>query len=142
MMRKSLVALMVPALGLALSACGGGGPFNRDVPNEFAVSRAAPLVIPPDYNLAPPRPGAPRPLDIDAQTQALRALFPDATRVPPSAAEQKLIDESGATPEATIGARSTVGDPETKIVNKGAFIADIVNAPATEGDVASVTTGG
>lgn len=134
--------LSVTALGLALSACGGGGPFNRDVPDEFAVSRNAPLVIPPDYNLAPPRPGAPRPLDIDSRTQALRALFPNATAAPASPAERNLIDESGATPDATIGARSTAGDPDTKIVNKGAFTKDIVEAPVTQGDVATVTTGG
>ena len=76
-MLKVNYALAVPALALALSACGGGGFLNRERPDEFAVSRATPLVIPPDFALTPPKPGAPRPLEVDSQGQALRALFGD-----------------------------------------------------------------
>ena len=48
------------AAALVLGACGGGGGvFNRNAPDEFAISRAAPLVVPPDYNLTPPKPGSP-----------------------------------------------------------------------------------
>src|SRR3546814_4529435 len=105
-MLKVNYALAVPALALALSACGGGGFLNRERPDEFAVSRATPLVIPPDFALTPPKPGAPRPLEVDSQGQALRALFGDTMRAAPkSDSEQKLLDQSGATPDATIGAR-------------------------------------
>ena len=52
-MRKMLGAL---ALATLTSACGGGGGvLGRDRPDEFAVSRQAPLVIPPDFNAAPAR---------------------------------------------------------------------------------------
>lgn len=143
-MRKARLAVVVPALALVLSACGGGGLFNRERPDEFAVTRAAPLVIPPDFALNPPKPGAPRPLEVDSQGQALRALFGDSVRAAPkSGSEQNLLDQSGATPDATIGARSTAGDPQTNVINKGAFTAELVNAPATEdGQTATVRTGG
>ena len=45
-MRKS--ALIVLGTSVLLSACGGGGLFNRQRPDEFAVQRQAPLVVPPD----------------------------------------------------------------------------------------------
>src|SRR3546814_16568610 len=93
---------------------------------------------------SPPKPGAPRPLEVDSQGQALRALFGDTMRAAPkSDSEQKLLDQSGATPDATIGARSTVGDPGTTVVNKGAFTAELVNQPDTQGgEPASVRIGG
>jgi hypothetical protein len=140
-MRKSV--LVVPALALIVAGCGGGGVFNRGKPDEFAVGRAAPLVIPPDYSLTPPRPGAPRPQAVDTQGQALEALFPANRARAPSASEKNLLDESGATPDRTIGARSTVGDPETLVVDKGSFTRDIVAAPAMAGDdTATVSVGG
>ena len=44
-MRKFVAGISLCAMALGLSACGsGGGLFNRDRPEEFAVSRAAPLV--------------------------------------------------------------------------------------------------
>ena len=42
---------------LSLAGCMGSS-LDRDRPDEFAVARQAPLVIPPDFGLAPPNPGA------------------------------------------------------------------------------------
>lgn len=140
-MRKSV--LLVPALALIVAGCGGGGVFSRGKPDEFAVGRAAPLVIPPDFSLTPPKPGAPRPQAVDSQGQALQALFPSNRAPAPSESEKNLLDESGATPDRTIGARSTVGDPDTVVVDKGTFTREIVAAPATAGDgTATVSVGG
>src|SRR3546814_14591440 len=92
---------------------------------------------------SPPKPGAPRPLEVDSQGQALRALFGDTMRAAPkSDSEQKLLDQSVATPDATICARSTVGDPGTTVVNKDAFTAELVNKPdKTAGETAPVSIG-
>lgn len=131
-------------MALMLSACGSSGVFNRGAPDEFAISRQAPLVVPPDFNLTPPKPGAPRPLAADSQQQALEALFGPNQRVaPPSPSEQNLLDRSGAERNDPT-ARSTVGDLETNVVNKGAFTRDILAAPVGSGDgaVAQVTVGG
>ena len=89
-------------------------------------------MIPPDFNISPPKPGAPRPLAPDAKTDALQTLFPDTA--PKSAAEQNLLDQSGAA-KAEPGARSTAGDPGTTVSDKGAFVRKLVEAP-TGGDAA------
>lgn len=139
-----MAGLAVPA-ALVLSACGGGGGvFNRDAPDEFAISRAAPLVVPPDYNLTPPKPGAPRPLSADSQNQAMEALFGPGVRVPPkSPSEQQLLDKAGAD-KSDPTVRSTVGDTSTNVVNKGVMVKQIIDAPAgsTDAQVAQVTVGG
>ena len=63
------------ALMCGLSGCaGGGGVLGRDRPDEFAVSRQAPLVIPPDFSLRPPAAGTPTSQG-SAGYQALEAMF-------------------------------------------------------------------
>ncbi len=137
-----LQVLTAAGLALALSACSSGGVFNRNAPDEFAISRQAPLVVPPDYNLTPPKPGAPRPLATGSQSQALEALFGPGVAAPPaSPSEQNLLERSGAD-RADPTARSTAGDTNTAVVDKGALTKQIVDAPAgANGDVAQVTTG-
>ena len=66
---------LIAGLGAMTAACGSGGLLNRDRPDEFAVQRQAPLVVPPDFNLVPPQPGAPRPAEGSAAAQTLEALF-------------------------------------------------------------------
>ena len=113
-----------------LGACGGGGVFNRDRPDEFAVQRQAPLVVPPDFTLTPPAPGTPRPAEGTASQQALEALFGGPAER--SAIETSALDRAGA---AEPGIRSIVGDPDTNTVAKGRVTRDIIAAP--EGDGAS-----
>lgn len=142
--RNGLTAALLAVTALGLSACGGGGLFNRDAPDEFAISRNAPLVLPPDYALVPPKPGAPRPLAADSQRQAVEALFGPGVRVPPkSPVEQQLLDKAGST-NADPTARSTVGDLDTTVVDKGVMVKQIVEAPAGTNDpqVAQVSIGG
>src|SRR3546814_19485212 len=76
-MRKFVAGFGLCAMALGLSACGsGGGVFNRDRPDDFAVTRAAPLVVPPDFSLVPPPSGAAgRAASTDARRQALEAMF-------------------------------------------------------------------
>lgn len=123
---RTLATVLV--LSVALSGCGSTGLFNRDRPDEFAVSRQAPLVIPPDFSLAPPNPGAPRPQDNDASSQALDALF--GGPAPRSQVEKDAIGRAGA---SAAGIRSTVGDPQTNTVAKGSVTRDILAAPEGDG---------
>lgn len=56
-----------------LSGCSGAKEslgLERQAPDEFAVVRRAPLSLPPEYNLRPPVPGAPRPQEQVASAQA------------------------------------------------------------------------
>jgi hypothetical protein len=126
--------LLLAAAALALTACGKSGLAGRDAPDEMAISRNAPLVVPQDYSLAPPRPGAPRAAATDAQSAAMEALFGPGARVPPkSPAEQQLLDKAGAG-NTDPAIRSSAGDPKTPTVNKGAFVRELLDAPAATRD--------
>lgn len=133
MMRTTRTFILLGTGAVLLSACGGSGLFNRDRPDEFAVQRQAPLVVPPDFSLTPPAPGAPRPAEGTASEQALEALFggPQAR----SDIERSTLDRAG---RAAPGIRSQVGDPGTNTVAKGRVTRDIIAAP--EGDGATAST--
>ncbi len=128
---RNLSLLLLGTTALALTACGGGKRLGeRRGPDELAISRSAPLVVPSEFNLTPPRPGSPRAVAQDAQVQAMEALFGPGVRVPPrSPAEQQLLDRAGAgTADPAI--RSNAGDMATTTVNKGAFVRELMSAPA------------
>ena len=48
--------------------------LDQPMPDEFAVESRAPLTVPPDFNLRPPEPGAPRPQEKTAEQQAEQAI--------------------------------------------------------------------
>lgn len=134
--------MRIVILGLAagaaatLAGCASGGLLNRDRPDEFAVTRNAPLVVPPDFALSPPQPGQPAAVGVDSRAQAIEALF--GGPAPRSAGEAELLRETGATP--TAGARSVAGDPETNVVDKGATTRTILEVPEGDGQEARVQT--
>ncbi|WP_296679342.1 DUF3035 domain-containing protein [Novosphingobium sp.] len=135
-MRKSIAIASLVGASLLLSACGSSGLFNRSRPDEFAVQRQAPLLIPPDFALTPPAPGAPRPVDASTAQQAQEALFgPAAAR---SSVESSVDGKAGI---AAPSIRSTVGDPATATVYKGSVTRDIIAAPQGDGREAQVSAG-
>src|SRR6478736_3684591 len=93
------------ALAVMLAGCGHSG-LERNRPDEMAVARQAPLVIPPDYSLVPPQPGAARPQDKAPSDQALDALYGGAA--PRSLGENAALDAAGRS-AADPGIRSGVG---------------------------------
>jgi hypothetical protein len=121
---------------MLLSGCGAGRSLDRARPDEFAVARQAPLVIPPDFSLVPPQPGAARPQDTAANAQTLDALFGGAA--PRSASETATINAAGDDSDDP-GIRSSVGDPGTTVVDKGSTTRDIVAAPEGDGQDARAT---
>ena len=131
----------VPRLPLALvaiatlSACGGTSLFNRDRPDEMAVSRQPPLVIPPDFALTPPAPGTAAAQQNTLQQNALEAMF--GGTAPRSPGETSALRQAGRT-VAEVGIRSSVGDPGTEVVDKGSTTQDIVTAPEGDGQFARV----
>ena len=74
----------VPAIALCavtLMGCESlrnAAGLQKKSPDEFAVTTKAPLVIPPDFNLRPPMPGAPPSNTRDPSTNAELALFSNA----------------------------------------------------------------
>src|SRR3990167_77403 len=136
-MRNLTRPLILALLAGTLASCGGGGIFNRERPDEFAVQRQAPLVVPPDFELVPPEPGAPRPSEGTASQQALDALF--GGPAPRSGVETSALIRAG-TPEP--GIRSGVGDPGTHTVSKGAVTRAIIAAPEGDGAAAQAVIPG
>ena len=134
-MRKALTAVVLVA---ALAASGCATSRRARVSDEFLVARNAPLVIPPDFNLAPPVAGTQGLSAGDAQQQAIDVLF--GGPAPRSPAETSLLDAAGRG-DAPIGIRSTAWDPDTRIVDKGPTTLNILAAPPTNTSIASAQTG-
>ncbi len=97
------IAVML-AVG-AMAGCGGVGKslgFGKQSPDEFAVVRNAPLTLPPDYTLRPPRPGAQRPQEETIRQKAENTVFTRAveTNDPSSQLESEgeyaLLRQAGA----------------------------------------------
>lgn len=109
-MGKVVSRLALPLAVAGAAAALSGCQSMRDAmgatkapPDEFTVMTAAPLIVPPDYNLQPPKPGAaPRNMQ-DPSTQARTALYsvtPEvaAAQLPGtySEGERMILAKSGA----------------------------------------------
>jgi uncharacterized lipoprotein len=79
MKRKLILAGIAVAL---VSGCGTTSIYDRERPDEFAVTRAKPIVVPSEFNLPVPTPDAPRPQDGDSKEQVLEAMFGGAAPAP------------------------------------------------------------
>jgi hypothetical protein len=128
-------AVLVAAL--AASGCATRGARSR-TPDEFAVARNAPLVVPPDFNLAPPVAGTAGLTPSEAQQQAIDALF--GGPAPRSNAETSMLDAAGRN-DAQLGIRSTVADPDTRVVDKGPTTVTILQAQPKDTNIASAQIG-
>ena len=129
-MRKAYL-LIVPAI--LVSGCSMFGPKQKSL-DEFAVARNAPLVIPPDYSLTPPVAGTVSMSAQDAQTQAIEALF--GGPAPRSSGEMSMLESAGRD-RAALGIRSTAGDPDTRVVDKGQATQTILAAPPADSELAT-----
>jgi hypothetical protein len=76
MMSKNIIAAGLALIATAaLSGCGSTGVFDRERPDEFAVTKAAPLTVPADMNALPaPQPGSAGPAK-DTKKEVLDAMF-------------------------------------------------------------------
>lgn len=140
---------LVPLCGLlaatvALSGCSGAGRvfgLERTPPDEFAVMSRAPLTLPPEYNLRPPRPGAPRPQEAAAPTRAGTTLFGQAPGIGlpagVSAGEGALLAQAGAT-DADPEIRQVVDREATDLLRADRSFVDSLlfwREPEAPGDV-------
>ena len=135
-MRKVLSALLIVA-AVSTSGCAALKSKSR-TPDEFAVARSAPLIVPPDFNLAPPVAGTAGLSPGEAQQQAIDALF--GGPAPRSAGETSMLDVAGRD-TAQIGIRSTAWDPDTRVVDKGPTTLTILAAQPADSSIASAQAG-
>jgi hypothetical protein len=122
-------AVLLGGTLVALGGCSGDGlartfGLTRDAPDEYTVTTRAPLSMPPDYNLRPPRPGAPRPQEQSARQQAQEALAPQTALDSPqdgaSPGQAALLQEAG--PPAPSDIRRRVDQDARYAANDDSFI--------------------
>ena len=130
-MRVRSSLLLVAVLGVATLPLGGCDSFNRAIgktrviPDEFQVVSNAPLAIPPDYALRPPRVGN-GPEQANPTDQARETVF-------------RAGDTAGNQQQAAVGpgARMSVGEQDllrqAGATNAPSDIRQTVDADPTEG---------
>ncbi len=139
------------ALMLGLAACDTFKEqvgLTKKAPDEFTVITKAPLVMPPDFSLRPPRPGAKGPQEIEPSERARAALLSggkdgrataDQARqsgrntlaaaagrtagVKPTGAELLLLQKAGAT-DADSSIRQIVNRETSVLAEKDSSFAD------------------
>jgi len=109
---RLLAAVLLTGTGLALAGCSNSDSLartfglTRDAPDEFTVTTRAPLSMPPDFSLRPPRPGAPRPMEQSARSQAEQALVPQTAlgtqQAGDSPGQDALVQAAGPAPPGQI----------------------------------------
>ncbi len=70
--------LIVALAGFTLGGCEDTKRalgIEKSIPDEFAVVSRAPLVMPPDFSLRPPAPGAERPQEGSSEDRAQAVVF-------------------------------------------------------------------
>lgn len=98
-MTKPIMVLAILAASAAATGCSTVSRAigaSKAAPDEFRVITSAPLTLPPDYSLRPPRPGDPRPQELAPDAEARAALFGETTGQNASAGERALVAGAGA----------------------------------------------
>lgn len=134
------------ALLSALAAAGCSNETKQQLglaktaPDEFAVVTRAPLSVPPDYTLRPPRPGSARPMEDNTVEQARKTLFGvddvDGTK---ASASTSFMDRIGVD-EAESGIREKLEVENETYVEENRPVAEKLlfwdrKNPTVEGDV-------
>ena len=124
--------------GLVLAGCDDTKQafgLDRTVPDEFAVVPRAPLSMPPDYSLPPPRPGVRRPQEQPTRGQAEGLVFGQAVAAgavdaasadPGGTGQTALLSRAGAD-QIEPGIRRTVDEESTALVRADeSFVDDLI----------------
>ena len=130
MTRHILLAILA---AFTLSACEGARDaigIGKQSPDEFAVVTRAPLSMPPDFGLRPPRPGVERPQEATVKEAArdllVKSTGSTATRQTPvdaSKGESALLALAGATnPDPAI--RRTINRESSILATENDSFAD------------------
>ena len=114
---------------LALSACSNASRtlgLDPAPPDEFTVVSKAPLTIPPDFNLRPPKPGAARPQEQTPTARAQAALVGDAqpaASAPTTPGETALLQVARAQ-DANPNIRQVLNTETTQLVERDSGFVD------------------
>lgn len=134
--------LLSALLAIAATACNDvreAVGITKKMPDEFEVVKQAPLVLPPNFTLRPPEPGAPRPQELQPREAAQAALTGrrqapagDATPLlrtggansaPRSAGESALLSQANAT-NVDPSIRRTISEETTNLLERDKSFVD------------------
>lgn len=106
-LRLSLQAVAFVVGAAILAACSGVKDdlgLGKQAPDEFTIVTKAPLILPPDFTLRPPEPGAPRPVGLKPTDMARSALVTSGSGAQygndsssASSGESSILKQAGAT---------------------------------------------
>lgn len=127
--RLLLAALLVSSLP-ACSMLRGALGMSKNPPDEFAIMTKAPLVMPPDFALRPPQPGAEQPQVASPAQEARQTIFGvDANRGRPapgqSEGEFALLQKAGAD-NADPDIRETLAQDNVARPKKRGFVSRVL----------------
>ncbi|MBO0736404.1 MAG: DUF3035 domain-containing protein [Alphaproteobacteria bacterium] len=111
--------------------------LEQTSPDEFAVESRAPLEMPPDFDLRPPQPGAPRPQEKSSDQQALKAIEKAGPGEPGNQAPDfRLRRAEDGLPD--IGAPSGQAPDANAMVGDKSLSNKLLNAQTSGADTAPV----
>ena len=125
--RRYGLVILLPIIGLA--GCGQLADtfgYGKNPPDEFAIIRKSPLIIPPDYQLKPPLTnleGLQRlPEQNDARAVLLTNALPPPADTELSQGERKLLMMAGASNSSDSIRAQIDRDGQTVVRKKGNFV--------------------
>lgn len=101
-MHRKYTALICGAALIGLAGCSDAKQtlgLTKKAPDEFKVVKRAPLAMPPEYTLRPPRAGATRPQEQSTTEEARQTVFGSNTqerKVQNSNAEDSFLKQLGS----------------------------------------------
>lgn len=123
-MSNSKTLLMIAtgaALAMTTACASGNGRANT--PDEFRVVKKAPLAVPPEYGLRPPRAGVALPSEVDPAGAGVVSAFGTTTGKSASASEVALVTAADALAISPV-IRQQVDYEQAKTIRKRSSVSE------------------
>lgn len=95
-MKQPSLLIGLTAAAAMITACSSSGNSGPRTPDEFRIVTKAPLSVPPEYNLRPPKAGLAMPAEVNADSTGRVAAFGTTFGADASAAERALVAAADA----------------------------------------------
>lgn len=143
---QSILTMAAMSALLASAGCSllpggrGGGGGGQPGPDEFRVVTKAPLSVPPEYSLRPPRAGTSVPAEADPSVDGVVTAFGSSIGADASPAELALVRAAGAA-ATNPRIRAVVDYEEAGVVRKSREDSDQILSYTGDGQVSDSATG-